>query len=323
MKILNLALPEQSEIKYKISKFPDGQQQVNILGEYNENERRVLKTPMIHFRDYSGWEPHVKVLIKSRLNNFLDLELIICTVASLRNLGVKEIHLYCPYLEGSRSDRQFEKGSNNYLKQVICPIINSLKFESVTVLDPHSDVLEALIDNYKKLDNLTLVSSALEELYVGKVNWDIRKSCHITTDGSGFVLVSPDAGAAKKIYKLAEKIGYKKEVIICSKDRDTEGNLTKINVPLDNVEFDNDLIIIDDICDGGATFINIAKEIKEWGVWKGKLYLIVTHGIFSKGFEELSQYFDGIYCTNSYSRITFPWNMKGYLGKDSNQLNVF
>jgi len=66
-----------------------------------------------------------------------------------------------------------------------------------------------------------------------------------------------------------------------------------------------DIIIIDDICDGGGTFINIAKEInnefKRFQNRQGKIYLIVTHGIFSKGFDELKQYFDGIYCTNSYS----------------------
>ncbi len=30
MKTLNLAYPEQSDIKFKIDKFPDGQQQVTI-----------------------------------------------------------------------------------------------------------------------------------------------------------------------------------------------------------------------------------------------------------------------------------------------------
>ena len=51
---------------------------------------------------------------------------------------------------------------------------------------------------------------------------------------------------------------------------------------------------------------------------KGKIYLIITHGIFSKGFEELSKYFDGIYCTNSYSEIDSE-------GRNINlkQLNVF
>lgn len=67
-----------------------------------------------------------------------------------------------------------------------------------------------------------------------------------------------------------------------------------------------DYIIIDDICDGGATFINIAKEIKK-AYSCNHIYLIVTHGIFSKGFYELCDYFDGIYCTNSYSDTLKPF----------------
>jgi len=302
MRILNLARPEQSEIKYKISKFPDGQQQVNILD----------RPQIFDITDEQKWLVGLPIQIKARLNNFRDLELIACTVASLRNLGIKEIHLYCPYFEGSRSDRQFEEGGNNYLKQVICPIINSLNFESVTVLDPHSHVLEACLNNFKSINNSDLVCSALEHFFGD--NWN-----------NNTVMISPDAGATHKIYKLAEQIGYKGNIITCTKERDNEGNLTKCVVPYKLDYFHPDKIVIDDICDGGATFINIAKTLKSgpYETSKGKLYLVVTHGIFSKGFEELSQYFDGIYCTNSYSNITFPWNMKGYLGRNSNQLNVF
>lgn len=146
-----------------------------------------------------------------------------------------------------------------------------------------------------------------------------------------FILISPDAGATKKIYKLAEQIGYKGDIITCSKDRDTEGKLTKVNVPISLAagHGDKDMIIIDDICDGGATFINIAKRIKEYK-YNNKIYLIVTHGIFSKGFEELSKYFDGIYCTNSYQdiKISSSWFNDNVIKAEENesfvkQLNVF
>ena len=125
MKILNLTNNETSDIKFEVSKFPDGQQQVKIITKFN----------------FHPLDNQLPIQIKSRLNNFKDLELIICATKSLRALGVKKIHLYTPYFLGSRSDRKFEEGSNNYLKDVICPIINSLQFESVTVIDPHSDVL--------------------------------------------------------------------------------------------------------------------------------------------------------------------------------------
>lgn len=326
MKIFNLTNSEKSDIKYKISKFPDGQQQITILGIEN-GKGELLSISTVPYL----WKA-CPITIKSRLNNWLDLELITCAVASLHQLGVKEIHLYTPYFLGSRSDRKFEEGSNNYLKDVICPIINSLNFESVTVLDPHSDVLEACLNNFKKEDNLKLVNFTLSHLkYLPEEleNWQKVSDLYIKND---YILISPDAGSSKKIYKLAEQIGYKGDIITCSKERDKDGKLTKTIVPYEySVHKDKDMIIIDDICDGGATFINIAKSIKENRLFSGiihpsyysKIYLIVTHGIFSKGYSELSKYFDGVYTTNSYSN-TLKGSFYNYDTTDLvKQLNVF
>lgn len=155
------------------------------------------------------------ILIKSRLNNFSDLELIICTVKSLRNLGIQKIRLYVPYFIGSRSDRQFDYKSNNYLKDVICPIINSLQLDSVNVVDPHSDVLEACLNNFKKRSNYDLVKWALTDI-------NNKNDAHEKT-----VFISPDAGASKKIQKIAEQFSFTGSIITCSKERDSQGKLIK------------------------------------------------------------------------------------------------
>lgn len=287
VKTLNLVNPEKSDIKYKISQFPDGQQQVTITeADVKIIEKNGNQTTFNFLRS---------IEIKSRLNNFRDLELIICAVASLREKGFKTIELYTPYFLGSRSDRKFEEGSNNYLKTVICPIINSLGFTKVTVLDPHSDVLEACLNNFNKINNNELVK------------WFINNNVLVGNMPNGVyngLLIAPDAGSVKKITKLTEDIPFLQNFITCSKSRDVDGKLTKTFVPLNATLLNKDFIIIDDICDGGATFINIAKEIKKWDTTNScKIHLIVTHGIFSKGFEELNKYFDGIYCTNSYSDV--------------------
>jgi len=285
MKTLNLVSLENSEIKYKISNFPDTQKNITI--ELNNSNTVVGHLADLDSAKFFG------VTIKSRMS-WEDLQIIICAVASLRELGIDKIHLYVPYFLGARSDRQFEEGGNRYLKDVICPIINSLKLDSVTVLDPHSSVLENLLNNFKKVDNSGLFREAMRSIYgLAKA----RKN-------NDFILISPDAGATHKIYKLTQDVDYKGEIITCSKERDKDGKLSKVNVPDVNKHWEKDFIIIDDICDGGATFINIAKDIKEkvYALRKtqAKIYLIVTHGVFSKGFEELYQYFDTIYTTNSY-----------------------
>lgn len=328
MKTLNLVYPDKSDIKYKISKFPDGQQNVVIIGE-----KDTIKVNDGHPKDYH-WKNIIiplqnsTIQIKSRLNNWLDLELIVCAVSSLRELGVEEIHLYTPYIIGARSDRKFEEGSNNYLKDVICPIINLLNFKTVTCIDPHSDVLEACIKGFRKESNVNLIKFSLNTIY----NLNCGETAYLKQNN--FILVSPDAGASKKIYKIAEQIGYTGDIITCSKDRDVDGKLSRIVVPITDNQHNmlhrgpyKDFIIIDDICDGGATFINIAKKIKEYfhesGKTESKIYLIVTHGIFSKGFTELSKYFDGIYCTNSYFDLKKSEEIQHVSQNIVKQLNVF
>lgn len=135
--------PDESEIKFKISQFPDGQQDLTIT-QYND----------------------INIEILSRFNSFKDLELIICATKALRRLGIKTISLYIPYLLGARSDRQFVEGGTSYLVDVIAPIINSLGFETVTVIDVHSDVAAACIKNLKIISNLQLVRFALNNIFI-------------------------------------------------------------------------------------------------------------------------------------------------------------
>jgi ribose-phosphate pyrophosphokinase len=269
--ILNLVNEEKSDIKYKISKFPDGQQTIDLI-------------------DFAPYEIFDKIIqIKSRLNSFKDLELIICANQILKNLGAQYVSLYVPYFLGSRSDRKFQEGGVNYLKQVICPIINSQNFNSVIVIDPHSDVLEACLNNFVKINNFALVDDTLSYL-IGDNEED------------KVVLVSPDAGAYKKVYDVAKEFKIK-NIITATKVRDmVTGNILRTEIPVLDQHNDLMYVIVDDICDGGRTFVELAKVIKE-GRPTAKVYLVVTHGIFSAGFKTLNEYIDGVFCTNSYRDV--------------------
>lgn len=291
MTILNLVDKEKSGVTYTIYNFPDGQQSIEIhdINYFLSSDRRVI--------------------IYSRFNSFKDLELIICSVYALRDLGAKDIELYIPYVLGARSDRRFVPGTPRYLSQVIAPILNSLNLNEIHVLDPHSDVMENVINNLTKKDNTDFVKWVLSDL-----------------GSEDYILVSPDAGALKKVFTVAERIYYTKDIIIASKHRDiATGEITHTEVPIpDQTLISKDFIIIDDICDGGKTFIEIAKELKKQGV-SGKIYLIVTHGIFSKGYKVLGEYFNGVFCTNSIQDIGEVYSdAMGNLHKTKiKQLNIF
>jgi ribose-phosphate pyrophosphokinase len=297
---LNLVNPDDVlSCKYEISRFPDGQQTIRIL-EYNYTKYSSLR------------DQKTPIIIKSRLNTFQDLELIICANQALKEIGVKSVKLYIPYCIGGRSDRKFQEGGINYIKTVIAPIINSQNFDSVMIMDAHSDVLEACINNFVKLTNFNLGVMCLKELGDGKR--DIKdKIC----------LVSPDAGAYKKIFDFASWFGIK-EIITASKVRDLDsGKILRTVVPsLEKYNDDMKYVIQDDICDGGRTFIELAKSIKEQKP-NAKIYLVVTHGIFSAGFGELGEYFDGIYTTNSIKDISNVGTSSTLKPINFKQLNIF
>jgi ribose-phosphate pyrophosphokinase len=264
---LDLTNVLNSDIGFKTSQYPDGQQSISI--EYFDSKQSVR--------------------ISSHMNSFKDVELIICANQVLKEYGAKNIELYVPYFIGGRSDRKFGTTDTNYLKNVICPIINSQGFSKVIILDPHSDVLEACLTNFVKINNFDLVKYSLTD--IDNKNDARERIC----------LVSPDAGAYKKIFDVANRFGINK-VVTANKVRDMKtGNIIRTELPTMDLRGIEHLIVIDDICDGGRTFIELAKAIKE--ITEIPIYLIVTHGIFSAGYFELGKYFSGIYTTNSIKDI--------------------
>jgi ribose-phosphate pyrophosphokinase len=248
---LNLVKSENSDVDYKITKFPDGQQDLTIIS---------------HFKIVED----VQVRIKSHLNSFQDLEIIICAAKALQQLKIKDIELYIPYLLGARSDRKFKNGGVNYLRDIISPIINSIGFSSVIVTDPHSDVSEAVLNNFRKEPNFLVASWALDQILdiEGKEKLD------------DLYMIVPDAGALKKGYDLVGWIQKRNNIGVpnflpCSKHRDiASGEILDTIVPKDKFNGET-CFIVDDICSKGGTFKSLSKKLKSLGA--GNIYLIVTH----------------------------------------------
>jgi len=240
---------------------------------------------------FSGGEPHIKIItqfsdiekvtITHRIQSFNDVGLLLLAVNALKNMGVKTLDLLLPYFPAARQDRLMVSGEALSVK-VYADIINSQNFNTVTVFDPHSEVTPALLNNCKVIDNFSFIEKVTNQL------------------DNNLVLISPDGGALKKIYKVAAYL-QNYEVIECSKSRDVKtGKLSGFKVYADDLQ-QQDCLIVDDICDGGGTFLGLAKELKAKNA--GKLYLAISHGIFSKGFESLEKDFQKIFTTDSFKTI--------------------
>lgn len=266
---------------------------------------------------FPGGEPHIKltepeklkgssVIITHRVQSFNHMGEILVAVNALRNAQVKDISLFLPYLPGARQDRVAVAGEALTTK-VYTDIINAQGFKNVVIIDPHSDVAPALLDNCIVLTNHEIVEKALAT--IGPV-----------TDP---VLISPDAGANKKIKDLAvylNKAGLISQVVKCDKSRDVKtGIIEGFEVYADDLQ-GKTCIIVDDICDGGGTFVGLAEELKKKGA--GDIHLIVTHGIFSKGWEPFTKLFKSITCSDSFSTIDFKDPDNRWPGFSVNQLKI-
>jgi ribose-phosphate pyrophosphokinase len=242
---------------------------------------------------FSGGEVQVKLPDGAKASSFVvnvcaciqssdDLLKLILACDALRAEGYTLINLVMPYVPYARQDRRCNTGEAHSLR-VFAQMINALKFYGVIVYDPHSDVVEALIDNVSVVPQEDIVHQML-----------VKNNYHV---------ISPDGGALKKIYKVAKAIDAK-SVIKADKLRDvTTGAITSTEVRLPVLSpksFNDKYLVVDDLCDGGRTFIELAKECIAQGLKRENLELYVTHGIFSKGFDELLKYYSKIYTTNSF-----------------------
>lgn len=217
------------------------------------------------------------IFLHATLQDSQEVMELLMTVDAIKRAYIgHKIHAYLPYIPYARQDRVCNKGESLSIA-VMAQLINSCGFDLVATCDPHSDVLGALIDN--------LVIENQADIFG-----------NLRSDWSDIYIVAPDAGASKKAQMFAERVGAA-GVIQCMKKRNLETGKLGGFVCLDDVT-GKKLFVLDDICDGGGTFIGLSEILRPAAA---RLELAVTHGIFSKGVEVVADAFDTVYTTTSFS----------------------
>ena len=197
------------------------------------------------------------------------------------------ISLEMPYIPYARQDRVCSEGESLSVK-VLADMINALNFHKVYVQDAHSDVAPALLKNC-----------------VHYPQWQVAQRIRLFMDLKEVVLIAPDHGATKKCSQLAKMLDV--PMLQSHKVRDpATGKILSIGLQEQEIPR-KQVVIVDDICDAGGTFIGLAKALNS--KLQGKnLYLWVTHGLFTKGYAELEQYIDGVFCANIMNTQHQPTN---------------
>lgn len=134
---------------------------------------------------------------------------------------------------------------------------------------------------------------------------------------NNLVMLLPDGGAYKWGVKLADKIGFTGDVLACAKNRVYEDGKSKLKQQLPDFTFEGkDILIIDDICIYGGTFVGLAKMLRKRNA--GKLYLAVSHITVEYPNPELFSLFDRVFTTNSKydSYQPIPIRDGGFMNSD-------
>lgn len=234
----------------EVTMFPDRTSQVWKLPE----ELFLLQTINIEwYFDHEGEVMHLVQLV--------DL---------FRSRGPRIINLYIDYLPYARQDKQVGNNSTFALAS-FAKILDSMQLDKVDILDMHSDKLQKYTKNVP-INNI--------EPYKF-----IKKAAEFS---KATMLYCPDLGA----YKRYDVLSFDEDLIsgyligYATKYRNQfTGEITGMFLQKNISVKDQIVLIVDDICDGGKTFTELANLLYTNGAKEVNLY--VTHGIFSKGLSPL------------------------------------
>lgn len=240
-------------------------------------------------RDYGH-----QVIVSADARDSTMLMQALSTVDAVMNMGVPpdQVVLQLPYLPYARQDRVCNAGEPHSLR-MLGLMLHALGVRKVVTYDVHSPAAFKYVTGITSIDKRTLLAySSYGTNMVEKAD----------------ALVSPDKGAYQSVFDVAQH--FDKPLIKFEKVRDPEsGSITSMRLVEGSVHVGGKhLLILDDICDGGRTFLELAKLLTDVGSKDyerpASLSLYTTHGIYSHGIDELMKFYTSIYTFNNINNVT-------------------
>lgn len=249
------------------------------------NEKAGWRTDKVARSTFPDGQPHVKVpvveedsfaSIACSIRNPTELFELVMVLEILRRNAIEPyVRIY--WLFGARMDRAID----NTQPETFHAVLNVLNLEASI----YKQTIFALLDihNPAKVTNFAPLNPTLEDaVYIAINNFD--KNCDI---------YFPDAGAERRY----EHLFVNQNILVGQKKRDSNtGQLSGFE--LKNGERKSEsILVVDDLCDGGGTFLGQYPVLENLGYKRIALY--TTHGLYTKGLDILSK-FDRVYSTNSF-----------------------
>ena len=276
------------------SKLSTGKQQVlfNSATQVSHYPAREYNFSLPIELDSSEFYEYNELTICWQYENDQELFLLTLLKKSLSKNISNKITLLLPYVPYARMDR-VETSTDILSLKIFAEQINSLNFDKVVVIDAHSDVSLALINNIVcRYPQVELIENLIKSVGLNK---------------DEILLVYPDGGASKKYAK--KLIGLGIPFVDCTKQRDFKtGKIKSLHVNIsqdviDNANAFNHVIIVDDICSRGGTFVAAKHELMRVlpHINENNYYLVVSHvepAIFDDS-SSMKKEFKYVYTTDS------------------------
>jgi ribose-phosphate pyrophosphokinase len=178
---------------------------------------------------------------------------------------------YTPY---SRMDRD----SDTYVfsLKVFADFINSMNWAQVVIYEPHSDVLPALLNRVQVI-NIT-------------ASPQMRSKINIALED--FQVCYPDVGAFKR---YSDKFKTR-QPLIGFKSREFETGRI-LGLKIEGTKYEDNVVIVDDLCSKGGTFVLAAQQLRAMGF--KKIVLAVAHCENTIYNGEVFNYIDKVITTDS------------------------
>lgn len=247
-------------IDIKPTIFPDGTSQVWHLPEGVLDYIRECESLKSHATIRWDFKNEGELIQVCQLANYLSVK-----YPFLRKL------LFVPYLPYGRQDKEISNDAT-FALSTFASIVNKF-FDCISTIDAHSNRLSTL-------------HAVHPNHYPGFINKFPKKQIELAIRETRVDFACyPDKSAMERYSKHID-LPY----VFMDKVRDqATGQITGLRFNTDagcNYDItDRRILIIDDICDGGRTFIECAKLLY---MHRAKVvHLYVSHGIFSKGLTPL------------------------------------
>lgn len=226
--------------------------------------------------------------VELRFENNEELMLLWFCVKEIKEKSPKsEVILMLPYIPYSRMDREI--GGYIFSLKYFADFINSMNFDEVRYIDAHSGVSSALI--HRGVD----LSPAIKNL-IGVIK---------DNDEYDYILF-PDNGAMKRYSELGiidEGVGC----LFASKKRNlSNGRIDKLDIVNPPNLKGKTVLIVDDLCAFGGTFIKAGHLLKKLGAERVILYVTHCEDNIAKGEILCTDIIDKVYTTNSICTIEHP-----------------